>query len=836
MSAELLPVWSEIEKYIDNGISVIPVRDKDEGVMTAKSPYGVGENGWKQYQSRIISKKDLFELMDEKYNTTAVGIVGGKVSGNLEIIDIDVKYKAGIDAVLFTDLRTIYPHLLEKVRIHKTPSGGYHILYRCDQPIEGNQKLAGRKKTDDELKEQPRPTTVNFLETRGEGGYVCAPPSLGYTVIKDLVIPVLTFAERNSIISLCRSYNEIITTERKPYKPTRSDDSYYDTNPFQDYDNRVNPSELLYEFGWKEFKHSNHFIWYTRPGKSTGVSMSFNLQKRFFFCFTASTELEENKGYSPSNLLAILAHGNDKKKLYNDLVNRGFGKIKPKIEQRLSKISATNGKPLPPNASPQATEEKIRLEATITELHPFGTFWVDSIENGIQIDRELLYRVAAALGFLLWNQKVIKSDSKLIEECNERFFFDTLKAYIHEEDGDLYKDICNAYEAFIEKHGKFTISRLPILKDSFILSDTKESAYKFYQNGILHITAETVNLLQVAPLGKLIWKHSVQPRPFAESKKGKYIEFLKLATDFEHNKEYIMSIIGYLGHEYKDETTGYIIVLTEQCENPKDGGGAGKNVFSNLFKYITSFTGKPGEQVKYDEKFMQSWNYQKIFCLSDVPKNFNFSFLKELSNGTGLMKKLFKDEAEIPAELMPKFLIQTNFSIEIKDGGLKRRIKIIEFTDFFTKAGGIDVYFDAHFPNEWDSEDWAGYDTVQASSIQKWLQAGRKIGKAALSETGWMKQFEQSYGAVATGFIKENIEEWVKSGYVTNEVFKQQMELYFTESNTPKFYQPSTNKINDAIIEWCKKHNFQYMNQLQYWDGFKNHKRKWFGNKESVPF
>ena len=25
MSAELLPVWNEIEKYIDNGISVIPV-------------------------------------------------------------------------------------------------------------------------------------------------------------------------------------------------------------------------------------------------------------------------------------------------------------------------------------------------------------------------------------------------------------------------------------------------------------------------------------------------------------------------------------------------------------------------------------------------------------------------------------------------------------------------------------------------------------------------------------------------------------------------------------------------------------------------------------------
>ena len=72
MSAELLPVWNEIEKYIDNGISIIPVRDKEDAHGVAKSPYG---SSWKEYQFQIIAKDRLFELMDIKYNTIAVGIV-----------------------------------------------------------------------------------------------------------------------------------------------------------------------------------------------------------------------------------------------------------------------------------------------------------------------------------------------------------------------------------------------------------------------------------------------------------------------------------------------------------------------------------------------------------------------------------------------------------------------------------------------------------------------------------------------------------------------------------------------------------------------------------------
>jgi hypothetical protein len=824
MSTELLPVWSEIEKYINSNISIIPVRDKDDDTGVAKQPYGE----WKKYQRFIIDKDTLFDLMDVRYNTTAIAMICGLVSGNMEVIDIDVKYKPGIDAILFQAIKTLYPDIFEKLRIHKSPSGGYHIIYRCEEPVEGNQKLAKRPNTPGK-----KPKEICFIETRGEGGYVLAPPSMDYKVVKNASIPVLTGPERESLLSLCRSYNEIVKVD-KPPKPSKADDLYYDTNPFEDFNNRVDPTELTENLGWKYFKSNNQFIWYTRPGKSKGVSMSFNLQKRFFYCFTASTELEESHGYTPANLLAAVQFDNDKKKLYQHLVSNGYGKIKPQVEERLAKKAAINGNSLAANASEGAKKLRDELERKRDEMHPYGVYWIDSVE-GVIIDRELLYLVADKLGFRLYKNNLVRIDDTYIEYVQDRYFFDMLKEYIKEEDANFYRDICNSFESFIEKHGKFTISRMTILPEDVILKDTKEAAYKVYYNGVLKITADKIELLPRVP--KLIWKNSVRTRDYKEHDGGRYCEYLKLATNYN---DYLLSCIGYLAHEYKDETMAYIIVLTEEVENPKDGGGAGKNVFSALLRHITSYVGKPGSQVKYDEKFMQSWNRERVMCISDVPKSFNFSFLKELSSGEGLMKKLFKDEVPIAAEDMPKFIISSNFSFEVTDGGLKRRIKQIEFTDFFTKAGGIDVHFGVHFPNEWDAVDWNGFDTLMAKAIQTWLKYGRKIGEAPLSETGWAKQFEQTWGQVIHHFIKENFDNWTEAVWVSNTTFNETLEKYYHENNIPKVYQPSMVKVNGALKDYCAHREIEYQSDVSHrgtyrgMDGIPAKHRK-FG-EEYLPF
>lgn len=806
MSYKLLPVWESIKYYLNNGISVIPVRDQNDSLGIAKSPI---QKSWKFYQETIIEETELFELMDG-YNkgvgTTGAAIIGGKVSGNLEIIDVDTKNNYdGFGESLLRDLQNFLPDIFPLFRIHKTPSGGFHIPYRCSEPVPGNQKLAGRPATDHELSVKPKTKTYNFIETRGEGGYVLIPPSMGYSVIFDNPIPLLTEQQRTALISLCKSYSTIKAPSNEPYKPKREEETIYDENPFEDYNKRCDPKQLMQQLGWRFLSENNKFIWFERPDpREVGrKSCSFNKQTNFFYIFTSSTTLEESHGYSPSNLRAVLEYSGDKTKMFLDLRKEGYGKYKKSYERRLvSKAKALKTIEIPANVSEETKKEIQTAAAEANEAHPHGIFWAFN-EKGYYIDGEHFLNVCNSLGFRLYNNETVQIRGKIIYNVTEREFQDILKQYIKIPDNTELHQVLNAYESFIEQHCKFRISRLAILQTDQILHDDKTTCYKFYNNGIIKITASSIEFIEsnLLILDSKILRRDFEPIKDAEKTNHLYPDFLRLSIGMID--QYLFSVIGYLSHEYKDETMGYIIVLSEQCENPKDGGGSGKNVFAELFGSTTSICKKSGSQINYDERFLQTWDGQRLFLVSDVPKDFDFGFMKELSTGSGTLKKLFKDQRSVSSKEMPKFIITTNFSFSIEDGGVKRRVRTAEFTNFFTKAGGVDKHFKGvHFPDDWQNTDWNAFDSIIAKGIQIWLKNGCKLAEPVLSEGGWKKQFEQTFGVVITGFIRENISEWVKAGFMPNDVFKTQLTGYCNE-NGYKF-PPMGKKINEALKEYSR--------------------------------
>ena len=440
-------------------------------------------------------------------------------------------------------------------------------------------------------------------------------------------------------------------------------------------------------------------------------------------------------------------------------------------------------------------------------MHPaiqYKEFWL--LHNKVyQISRESISSIANDVGFCLYRGSLYKIIGKTIHPSNERDLQDTLKDRIDPEHPEYVK-VCNAYEAFMQKNGKYMMSRLQIITRDHFLNDASNSCYKFFKSGYIKIMADKIFYREYKnfPKNKFILSTKIQPREFRENPDGKYIEFLRLATDWATRSENIMSIIGYLCHEYKDETTGYIIVLTEQCPDPKDGGGSGKNLFCNLLNYSTSYHSKNGTQVTFDEKFFQSWNGQRIMGISDAPKSFKFDFLKEPSTGTFILKKLYKDEIEIPVQDGPKFIVQTNYSYEVSDGGLKRRIIPIEFTDFFTKAGGIDVYFGKHFPTGWSREDWANYDTVIAGSIQQWLSSNRKLTPTILTETGWSKQFEYTYKANITEFIIDNFDVWRSNINTPSKDVQDALNAFYNAKDVAKTHRATPQRVSQAIKEYAR--------------------------------
>jgi hypothetical protein len=783
-------IIAEIDYYLDNKISVIPVRDKEQEynnrIYPVKSAYP-----WAKYQKTIITKSEIIYQMFDKYDTNGYALVCGEVSGNLEVIDIDVKNWLGIDSKLFTDLKTLFPDIFNKLRIHKTPSHGYHIIYRiADHKPGGNVKLAYK----DGAKEAA-------IETRGENGYICASTSMGYKVAKNNDIPLITWAERCSIISICEGYNE--KKKVAQIKKTNHINTYYDEDPFNHFNNSDAGRNVLIDFGWSFLGENNNFIWYTRPGKESGISASFNKEKSVFYIFTSSTQFENDRGYNPSTALGLLKFNGDNKQLYSWLINNGYGKVKKekeiaKIEK--SKKSKTLTK-LPSNFSNESKLifEKLKIEQN--KNYPYGDFFYTDEEDSskVMIDQLILMGVLHQMGYRNYEDELCFVKDNFVEFCSFRKMYDQLIDYISKEEDSIYFNLLFSY---LETHNRWICKSVKVIDDDMFLNDTKNTCFKFYKNGILVIESNNINLHKYDEIDKYIWIDKIQNRDFNFYEGGVYIDFLEKSIGIDDS---LKCSIGFLCHEYKDETTANIIVLSEQCENPQDGGGSGKNVFCNLLKYSTTYTSKPGVQTKFDEKFFQSWNRQKVFGISDVPKNFDFAFLKEPASGSFIWKKLFKDEVEVPVHKAPKFIVQTNYSYEIVDGGLKRRIVPIEFTNFFTIAGGLDNHYSKHFPNDWDEIDWNGYDTFIAKSIQLWVKNGLKIPKKELSDGGWIKQFEQTFGPVIKELIEVNWQIWVESVEVTTEEMKKNIDEYYNENGIPLLYRPSIKKINTALKYYGEK-------------------------------
>jgi hypothetical protein len=161
-----------------------------------------------QFMPVLENKKPIHEKWEQtkkEYdytNAKAIGLVCGSISGNVEAIDLDLKYD--ITGNLFKEykkaINSIDKTLLSKLVVQKTISNGYHFIYRCEF-IEGNKKLAQRYATIEESEYGEKVKVL--LETRGEKGYIAVAPTYGYKLVHGTFdnIQTITVEQRNILIN-----------------------------------------------------------------------------------------------------------------------------------------------------------------------------------------------------------------------------------------------------------------------------------------------------------------------------------------------------------------------------------------------------------------------------------------------------------------------------------------------------------------------------------------------------------------------------------------------------------------------------------------------------------
>jgi hypothetical protein len=291
----------------------------------------------------------------QKYDLTnciAVGLVCGKPSGNVEVIDIDQKYS--LDGKLFDNYKRLIhetdKNLLSKIVVQKTKNGGYHFIYRC-LVIGGNSKLANRRTTELERKEtfnkvyeaellkgkddaeaikiaeksKNNDKVRVLIETRGLGGQIVCFPSEGYEFIfGDLYsITEITQEEREVLLGIARQFNEATEEFAPQFKQQKK---IKGLSSFDDYNNRGDVVGLLESNGWKVVKRQGNKVIFLRPGQASSQSSgNYDESKKWFSVFTTSSEFEPEKAYLPYAVFAILECNKDFAEASKKLYDMGYG-------------------------------------------------------------------------------------------------------------------------------------------------------------------------------------------------------------------------------------------------------------------------------------------------------------------------------------------------------------------------------------------------------------------------------------------------------------------------------------------------------------------------------
>lgn len=285
---------------------------------------------WKLLQTEQITDEAI-----EATTWNQIGIVTGKVSGNLEVVDVDCKNHPEpliLKKNLSAAIKETFPLIEKLFLIIKTVNNGFHIVYRCDE-IEGNQIFAKSE------------TGKVTIETRGEGGYVVAVPSAGYSIVQGSYdeVPVLTPEQRADLHNVCRQLNEYKAASKDSGASKAAD--YIGPegdNPFEAFNKEQDAVKMLTENGWSIVSETSERVFLKRPddGSPSSAKHSGDWHKELetFKVWTGSTAFEPEVGYNTASVYTMLYHNGDKKKAYHELIELGYGSY-PEHEEEVKDVA-----------------------------------------------------------------------------------------------------------------------------------------------------------------------------------------------------------------------------------------------------------------------------------------------------------------------------------------------------------------------------------------------------------------------------------------------------------------------------------------------------------------
>lgn len=240
------------------------------------------------------------------YYDAKIGAIGIR---DIEVLDFDNHGTPSADDLLDrweAIVRALAPNLLARLVYETTPSGGWHIGWKC-HIIAGNQRLATRPTLDEEVGANWTRQSLTLIETRGRGGQVQVCPSPGYKLVRGdwAELPEINANERQILIDAARALSQgdrkLSASFSEPQG--RPGDVY-------NRDNGHKAWELLQELGWSLVYQRDEVMYLRRPGKAIGVSATLgHVAPNVLYVFsTNAAPFQGGRAYTPFAIYAEIYH------------------------------------------------------------------------------------------------------------------------------------------------------------------------------------------------------------------------------------------------------------------------------------------------------------------------------------------------------------------------------------------------------------------------------------------------------------------------------------------------------------------------------------------------
>lgn len=273
-------------------------------------------------------------------------------------------------------------------------------------------------------------------------------------------------------------------------------------------------------------------------------------------------------------------------------------------------------------------------------------------------------------------------------------------------------------------HDKF-LSMLDTI-DLLMLKDTKQKSFFAFENGILEVTKDSINLIDYIDIDGYIWQNQIINRDFKllENFDNEYQKFI---SNISNNEPLSLEcVIGYLLSTYKNKMNNKAIILNDEVISENPEGGTGKGLFVQGLRQIRRVSILDGKT--FDDK--KSFPYQtvsqqtQILVFDDVVKNFNFENKFSLVTEGMTLERKNKDAIKLKVEDSPKMVISTNYAIKGEGNSHDRRRFELEIAQYYGKNLTPYDEFGKQLFDDWDLEEYQKFDNYMIHCVQSYLKLG----------------------------------------------------------------------------------------------------------------